>query len=1424
MATGLRVEDRLDGAANFSSWKARIVLLFQENELWDIVEGTTATPVGATPVVAIPTDPAALTAFTKKDIKAKRILFDVVKDHIIPHVSSKTYVHEMWTALKNLFQNFNENRKMVLREKLKSIKMTKSESVTCYLSRITLVRDELGAVGEVIPSTELVRTALNGVAKPWAVFVEGIVARENVPSWDRLWDDFVQEETRRGYVHGVGSSGVQEDEENVALAAKGKGKKTKKRGNLGGHNEKGKNKKGEKDMSKVRCWACQKQGHYAATCPERKKGNKKNVAASVAVGEFTAQFEQEFSLVAGSSSSTSSSVVWYIDSGASRHMTGVRSQFSELTERTLETDVVLGDDRTVRAAGVGTVIFQRESLPPLKLTDVLYVPGLTWNLVSVSTIEDRGYEVVFRGGQVLLYPKGGNIASARVIGVRQEKLYRMIFQAAGALTCSTSSRDLCEIWHRRMGHLHHGALRILRDIATGLPDFSIDQYDVCRGCAMGKYAKAPFPASDNRSAGILDLIHSDVSGRMSSPSLSGYLYYVLFIDDYSRKTWIYFLKTKGEVFKRFQEFKALVENQTGKKIRCLRSDNGGEYTSKDFDDYCVREGIRREMTVAYNPQQNGVAERKNRSIVGAARAMIHDQGLPLFLWAEACNTAVYLQNRSPHRALGNVTPDEAFTGQKPQVGHLRIFGCVTYSFIPKELRKKMEPTAEKGIFVGYNEVSKAYRIYIPTLKRVVVRRDVKFEEQKAFERSRELDQREPPTPSTQQGSSGQGSGPQGSAGTGVSGVTGSQVVVPQVGSQSSPQSSQQGSSLGSQYSPLVGSTHGTSGETGSVSTGIGTGFPGTGTGSGRAGTGTGSKSTVGQGSGVQSSGVDDEEVPLGKRKPKWLQETLREADDFGGPKRATRESRPPERFCAHMAMVTSIAESEPSSYEEAASQQVWREGMVEEYVSIMENDVWEVVPRPEGKSVVTSRWLYKIKHAADGSIEKYKARFVARGFSQVEGVDYDETFAPVARYSSIRSVVSIAAEMGWKIHQMDVKTAFLNGVLDQEVYVEQPLGFVVHERETHVCRLKRALYGLKQAPRAWYSRIDTYLLQIGFTRSESDVNLYYIVIGGEPLILVLYVDDLFITGAERLIEGCKRDLASEFDMKDIGLMHYFLGLEVWQEEGHIFLGQGRYAVDILSRFNMGDCKPMSTPMITNWQKISTSASPLVNPTLYRQLIGSLMYLVNTRPDICFAVHTLSQFMVEPRQVHWSAAKHVLRYLQGTLDFGLEYVRGDGVRLAGYTDSDWAGSVFDRKSTSGCCFGLGSAAVSWFSRKQKSVALSSSEAEYMAASLACCEAVWLRKMLFSLFGDCLDPTVIYCDNQSCIKLTENPVFHDRSKHIDIRYHSIRDYVQRGIVKLEFVPTDEQVADILTKALPRGKNVHFRDKLGVVRNTFLGKREC
>jgi hypothetical protein len=279
-------------------------------------------------------------------------------------------------------------------------------------------------------------------------------------------------------------------------------------------------------------------------------------------------------------------------------------------------------------------------------------------------------------------------------------------------------------------------------------------------------------------------------------------------------------------------------------------------------------------------------------------------------------------------------------------------------------------------------------------------------------------------------------------------------------------------------------------------------------------------------------------------------------------------------------------------------------------------------------------------------------------------------------------------------------------------------------------------------------------------------------------------------------------------------MHYFLGLEVWQILGEIFFGQGKYTVEILWRFRTEDCRQMVTPMVTNLKKVVTSDSNLVDTKVYRHWIGSLMYLVNTRPDICFVVNTLSQFVVEPRQVHWIVVKHVIRYLRGTVEYGLRYLGGDGVRLQGYLDLDWAKSAVDRKSTSRCCFSLGSTVITWSNRKQTSATLSLIEAKYITVSMASCEAIWLRKLLTCLCDQELEPTVIYCDNQSCIKLSENPVFHNRSKHIEIRYHFIRDRIQKGAVKLQYVSTDEQVADILTKPLVKEKFVFFGDKLEVV----------
>jgi hypothetical protein len=477
------------------------------------------------------------------------------------------------------------------------------------------------------------------------------------------------------------------------------------------------------------------------------------------------------------------------------------------------------------------------------------------------------------------------------------------------------------------------------------------------------------------------------------------------------------------------------------------------------------------------------------------------------------------------------------------------------------------------------------------------------------------------------------------------------------------------------------------------------------------------------------------EKPPVKRKSVWCHKILKEAEKHAAPKGTFRESKKPDKYSGLIAQLNIVIDSEPSTFEEAAKHKVWKNAMVEEYVSILKNNVWEMVPRPQGKSVVTSKWLYKIEHATDGSVEKFKARFVARGFSQKEGIDYDDIFALVAKYTSIRIIISLASVFYWKLHHMDVKIAFLNGEVEQEVYIEQPKGFVIHEKESHVYKLNKALYGLKQALRAWYGRIDSFLQSLGFSKSIADPNLYINIVKNHHVILVLYVDDLFLTEEEHLIAQTKRELSAEFEMKDLGLMHYFLGLEVWQKPSEIFLSQRRYAVDVLPRFGMLDCKSMTTPMISNLKKLHDQAtgSDPEDPTVYRQIIGSLMYLVHTRPDICYAVNTLNQFMCEPKHIHMFAAKHILRYVRGAIAYGLRYTSSGGVMFHGYTDSDWMGNTVDQKSTFGYCFILGSSMISWSSRKQGSIAQSTAEAEYIVASVASREAVWLRKLLSDLFS-------------------------------------------------------------------------------------------
>ncbi|GKV36358.1 hypothetical protein SLEP1_g44499 [Rubroshorea leprosula] len=698
------------------------------------------------------------------------------------------------------------------------------------------------------------------------------------------------------------------------------------------------------------------------------------------------------------------------------------------------------------------------------------------------------------------------------------------------------------------------------------------------------------------------------------------------------------------------------EKECGHQIKILRTDMGGEFLSNEFGSFYKQNGIKRQLTIRRTPEQNGVAERKNRTVVEMARSMLNEKKLPQTFWAEAVATTVHILNLSPTKAVRNMTPYEAWWKRKPNVSSLRVFGCISYAMIASNDRTKMDQKSEKCIFVGYSCESKGYRLYNPITKKLIIRRDVVFDENSAWEWNEgkiqhlsyeESESSEPQAEETE------------------------------VGQQSSPTLSSPTRSPQSAPTPQPRRMF-----TRSMSGAI-----------------------------------------LRKEKP-W--EQVYDLDTYA------------------------LLVAEPTCYDEAYGKQEWENSMKEEIDSIEKNNTWELVDKPEGKTPIGVKWVYRVKYKADGSVQKYKARLVAKGYVQKHGIDFLETFSPVARFETVRLVIALAAQMKWKIFQFDVKSAFLNGWLEEDVYVEQPEGFIVQGKEGKVYKFKKALYGLKQAPRAWYGRLDSYLHDNDFHRNENEPTLYVKVKGGDILIICVYVDDIIYTGSSNiLIEEFKKNMSAEFDMSDLGLLHYFLGLQIYQTDYGIFVSQEKYALDLLKKFNMQNCKMSATPMNTNEKLTVDDGTPRANEKYFRSMVGGLMYLTHTRPDIMFSVSLVSRFMHNPFVHHLGTAKRILCYIRATSNFGIWYKPVPNFKFLGFTDSDWAGSVDDRKSTSGYIFNLGSGAVSWSSKKQECTALSSSEAEYVAASSAACQAIWMRRIMKDLQQVQEKATKIFCDNHYSI---------------------------------------------------------------------------
>ncbi|KAI3520152.1 hypothetical protein L1887_09385 [Cichorium endivia] len=779
--------------------------------------------------------------------------------------------------------------------------------------------------------------------------------------------------------------------------------------------------------------------------------------------------------------------------------------------------------------------------------------------------------------------------------------------------------------------------------------------------------------------------------------------------------------------------------------------------------------------------------------MNVARSLLFQSGLPLNLWGETVLTATFLINRTPTSILNGKSPYEMIYSNKPNLSFLRVFGCLCFSTNLNN-SDKFSSRSEKCALIGYSNVKKGYKLLCLDTKTVFFSRDVRFYESIFPFKMSSVESR----PSINSDN--------------IDHENFFDNIYQSVPSNSNcPENPYDDNTQISNESSLTldgERSHATESEmVDSIDTTL---------------------NRVSEG----SSSIDQSELvgfdsalgapTLGFRRSSRDRRVPTRYDDFviegkhkfGIEKTVGYVRLDSDSVCFAASLNKSI---EPNSFSEAVKDPNWIRAMNEEMEALNRNGTWIVTDLPKGRKPIGCKWVYKIKYKSTGEIERFKARLVAKGFSQREGLDFDETFSPVAKLITVRCVLSVAVQFNWKLYQLDVNNAFLYGSLEEDVYMSLPPGYF-SENDHQVCKLVKSLYGLKQAPRKWNEKLTSSLLEFGFVQSKNDYSLYVKQKGDTFIVLLVYVDDIVLTGNnEDEIESVKCFLKTKFLIKDLGILKYFLGIEIVNISDGLCLSQRKYCLELLYEFGLLGAKPINTPLDVNVKISSESVSSgddlLANISEYQKLIGKLIYLTNTRPDISFTVQTLSQFMHAPRKSHLKIAIRVLRYLKLCPGKGITICKSDSLELTAWSDADWAKCVNSRRSVTGYCMFLGKSLISWKSKKQSTVSRSSTESEYRALATVTCEVIWVLKLMQDLKVKYDLPVSIFCDNRSAILLSSNPVLHERTKHIEIDIHLVRDKVAEGVVKIVKVVSLQQVADIFTKPLGVSQHNLLSNKLGL-----------
>lgn len=1351
-------------------WKFQISIILKSQDLWNLVIGVEKPPLESDKEFA-----SLKVAYDKKDISAQRVFITTLGEQPLTHIVTCTSASEMWSKLESVFEQKSSQSIHFLQQKFFSMEKSEDDDVASFMSKMDEIVKQLSDLGTEVPQTMIMTKILTALPPSYNHFHSAWESTaEKERNLNNLRTRLMMEEKRMSLQETSEVSGA-------LFAKKMYGKKSSYKGNDKGNKKPGK------------CFICSKDTHWKSDCPLRNK--KPSSALMTEIAEI-----DECMLTCDYDTS------WFNDSGTTKHMSKQREWFRDYVQLAIPHPVRIGNGELIYALGKGNIdilAFNGVNWIKRYLSNAFYVPKLHTNLFAQGVTCDKGCIFISDNEQCEFI----KIDSGEVVamGVRETGgLFQMLIcRSEETESANVAACDSLSVWHQRLAH--QNVAHVKRFLQQRNIQFNDEKFQ-CEPCIYGKQHRSSFMKREEKEKECGAIIHADVCGYFDKQSFGGAKYFLLLKDDYSHFRTVYFLKQKSEVASRIKQFVNLAKNQTQHSIKVLRSDNGTEFVNKQLSEFYADLGIKQQTTVPYTPEQNGTVERENRTIVEAARTLLHAHGLDQRLWAEAVNASVYVLNCTGTSTIKGKTPHQLWYNKDANIDKLKEFGSIVYAHIPKQKRKKFDKKSTKCVLVGYCD--NGYRVFDPQTKKVVASRDLIFAKNELIAKEKcndiqKLVEKEPNTAILQKANKNEENYEQESVilkffklKENYTNDCVTSEVDEKENETEAPTETPTNENV-TQSIDFDSTITNVSSENGALNI-----------------------SNISNISSENENNSTLNQTVINNSNADLLNSTaISEVPENNAGRSAicnlTQRNVIDSRLRSQAASIDSImlAIYEPKTCEDAmqtAEKDQWAEAMREEIASLNKNNTWVLTELPQGEKAIDNRWVFKVKMNPDDSLERFKARLVVKGFSQQYGVNYTETFSPVVRYSSVRSILATAAKNKMVLKQFDIKTAFLYGDLDETVYMKQPDGF--SDGTNKVCKLLKSLYGLKQASRCWNQKFTHFIKEFDFVQSENDPCVFIRKVNGETVILAIYVDDGLLAATN---ESCFRPvidyLRKHFEVKEFEAKCY-LGLMIEQRiDGTIEINQQQYTKRIIEKFGMQDAHASSTPM-DNHRVLDAVGTGETVVFPYREAVGSLAYLAKgTRPDICFAVNYVSRYQEQPTALHTVAVKRIFKYLKGTLNFGLVFFSNTNFDVRCYSDSDYAGCLDTRKSTTGYCITMGGSLLSWCSERQSSVSRSTAEAEYIASSEAVGELVWLTRLLKELIGP-ITP-VLMADNSSACKMIRSSEAHKRTKHIDVHYHFVRHRYDKKEFTIQEVSSHEQLADILTKPMPKIRIEFLRDSLNI-----------